>query len=455
MKWVGLLSLLWFPPEVVAAERVLTNSPHGHQIHHAQVFSRDGRKIVFDYRNDETQLGQSARIGLVDVATGEESVVYEAPNASAAGPGVGAATFSPVADEVVFIHGLENASEERPYAATRRTAALVSLENPGRAERLDARDITPPFTPGALRGGTHAHGWAADGKWLSFTYNDAVVSTGPPPGDLRTVGVIIRDQPVAVTGDTSAENFPGRGFTVLVVPVTAEPKPGSDEISRAYDEGWVGTNGYLKRDGSRKRRAIAFLGNVASEDGTSHSDVFIADLPSDLTRPGDGPLEGTATAMPSPPTGVEIRRLTRTGATAQPGMQGPRHWVQASPNGATIAFLDAADDGLIQIFGVSPNGGAMRQISRLEASVETPIQWSPDGRSLACAAGGRVVLVDAASGAVTFLTEASKPGEEPCNGVVFSPDGSQIAFNRKLPHADGGRYFQICLVPVQRTSSTR
>ena len=40
---------------------------------------------------------------------------------------------------------------------------------------IDARDVTAPFTPGALRGGTHAHAWSGDGKWISFTYQDAAL----------------------------------------------------------------------------------------------------------------------------------------------------------------------------------------------------------------------------------------------------------------------------------------
>ncbi len=29
--------------------------------------------------------------------------------------------------------------------------------------------------PGALRGGTHRHEWSGDGKWIGFTYNDAIL----------------------------------------------------------------------------------------------------------------------------------------------------------------------------------------------------------------------------------------------------------------------------------------
>lgn len=435
------------PAVLGASERVLTTRATGHLIHNSQVFSRDGRHIVFDSRNDETALATSTRIGMVEIASGIETTIYETSRGSPQGPGAGAATFSPVADEIVFIHGLDHASPEFPYAAHRRSAALASPASPGTMSRLDARDATAPFTPGALRGGTHAHHWSGDGQMLSFTYNDAVVpAPGPAPADLRTVGVIVRNRPVSVADPRPGEEFSGLGFTVLVVPVKPAPAPG--ELSRAFEEGWVGVDGYRRPDGSRQRRALAFIGNTVAADGRPVSEVFIADLPDDLTRPGADPLEGTARDLPAPPAGVIIRRLTRTENTPRPGLQGPRHWLRASPDGSTIAFLDEDEQGIVQIFGISPNGGEPRPLSRLRQSVDTPFTWSPDGRYLAASAGGRIVLITTANDRAEFLTPPSAPGQQPRHGVVFSPDGRRLAFNRLLPHPDGGEFLQVCLVPT-------
>ena len=447
-----LVMIAAFPAVAGASERVLTTRAAGHLIHNSQVFSRDGRHIVFDSRNDETQLANSARISMVEIASGKETVIYETSRSSPHGPGVGAATFSPVAGEVVFIHGLDHAGPEQPYAAHRRSAALVSLAAPGKMARLDARDITAPFTPGALRGGTHAHHWSGDGEMLSFTYNDAVVpAPGPPPADLRTIGVIARRTPVTVADPRAGEDFSGLGFTVLVVPVKVAPAPG--ELFRACEEGWVGTNGYLRPDGSRQGRALAFIGSTVAGDGKPIAEVFIADLPDDLTRPGAGPLEGTSKDLPAPPAGVGIRRLTRTESTPRPGLQGPRHWLRASPDGTDIAFLDEDEKGIVQIFGTSPNGGEPRPLSRLRQSVDTPFTWSPDGRFLATSAGGRIVRITAATGASKFLTPPAPPGCHPRHGVVFSPDGKHLAYNRLLPHPDGGDFLQICLLELPAGSS--
>ena len=39
---------------------------------------------------------------------------------------------------------------------------------------LDAMNYAPPFTPGALRGGSHVHVFSPDGAWVSNTYEDDV-----------------------------------------------------------------------------------------------------------------------------------------------------------------------------------------------------------------------------------------------------------------------------------------
>ncbi|MCW1923407.1 DUF3748 domain-containing protein [Luteolibacter arcticus] len=437
-------------PVLGVTERVLTRSAAGHLIHNSQVFSRDGRHIVFDSRNDETQLASSARIGVVNIVTGEETVIYETSRSSPQGPGVGAATFSPSSDDIVFIHGLDNASADHPYAAQRRSAAIVSLGAPGKMSRLDARDVTPPFTPGALRGGTHAHHWSGDGTMLSFTYNDAVVpAPGPAPGDLRTIGVIEINSPVTVADARAGDEFSGKGFTVVVVPVKPDPRPGSDELSRACEEGWVGTDGYLRGDGRRQRKAIAFLGTTVARNGSPVSEVFLADLPETFSRVGaEGPLEGASDRLPSPPAGVTIRRLTHTENTARPGLQGPRHWIRSSPDGSTIAFLDEDADGVVQIFGISPAGGEIRTLSRLKESIETPFTWSPDGLHLACSAGGRIIRINARTGASEPLTSRLAADQSPCHGVIFSPDGKHLAFNRRLAQPDGRKFLQVCVLEL-------
>jgi hypothetical protein len=69
-------------------------------------------------------------------------------------------------------------------------------------------DITAPYTPGALRGGSHVHVFSPNGEFVSFTYNDHVLHERDPALDLRNVGVAVPYGPVApeaiIRGNTAA-----------------------------------------------------------------------------------------------------------------------------------------------------------------------------------------------------------------------------------------------------------
>jgi Tol biopolymer transport system component len=185
------------------------------------------------------------------------------------------------------------------------------------------------------------------------------------------------------------------------------PRPGSDEIMKAFEEAWIGTDGYVRRDGSRQRRALAFQGQVVTESGQTISEVFVVDLPDNLGGlmvAGDGPLAGTATTRPAPPRGVRQRRLTFTAGRRHPGVQGPRHWLRSSPDGSRIGVLMRDDGGVVQLFTVSPEGGDLRQVTRGAVGIETAFTWSPDGRSIACGIDGSIRLVNVETGELTRLT---------------------------------------------------
>lgn len=74
-------------------------------------------------------------------------------------------------------------------------------------------------------------------------------------------------------------------------PHNADPAPGSDEINRAYEEGWVGN------------RALAFIGDTLAVNGDKVPELFIVELPESeqgWKQSGDAPLAGTETTMPAP-----------------------------------------------------------------------------------------------------------------------------------------------------------
>lgn len=428
-----------------ASERQLTHAPTGHVLTNVNVWSPDGRWIVYDTRIGDAQF-TGTTIEQVQVATGEVRTVYTSQNGAACG----VVTAHPREPQVVFIHGPEHPTPDWTYAMSRRRGVVVDTRKPGMATALDAATYAPPFVPGALRGGSHVHVFSPDGAWVSFTYDDEVLArlgdTLPATHDLnqRNVGVAVPVGPVKV-GRSHPRNHDGEWFSVVVTRTVNQPRAGSDEISRACEEGWAGNDGYRTADGKRQRKALAFQGTVTSRAGTPHAEVFIVDLPEVLTIPGNAPLEGTATTRPAPPRGVVQRRLTFTDDRAFPGVVAtPRHWLRTSPDGKQIAFLLKDDRGVVQLWSVSPQGGPMRQITQNPHDIASAFTWSPDGRQVAHVMDRSVCVTDVTTGKTSRLTPRhDDPADAPKPfACVFSPDGRSVAYTRSVP-SPGGRFDQI------------
>jgi hypothetical protein len=428
-----------------AREQQLTFAPCGHILTNTAVWSPDSRWIVCDVRSDPAgSVFDGTRIERVNVETGAIELLYD----STRGACCGVVTCSPVDDRVVFIHGPEAPTSDWQYCAYHRRGVIVDACQPGVAVNLDACDLVAPFTPGALRGGSHVHTFSGDGQWIAFTYEDHVLAQLDPAatdhdGNQRNVGVSVPMRPVRVH-PRHLRNHDASHFSVLVTRTVARPRPGSDEISRAFEDAWVGSHGYRKADGTRQRRALAFQGQVVTAAGDSISELFLVDVPDDVTVPGDdGPLQGTATSMPRPPRGTVQRRLTFTADRKHPGLQGPRHWPRSDPSGTRIAFLMRDDDGIVQLWTISPDGGEPVQLTRNPWPIQSAFSWSPDGRFLAHILDGSLFLTDAQTGESHRSTPrwqgATTPRPEAC---VFSPDVTRVAYVRPVV-SDQGVHNQI------------
>jgi Tol biopolymer transport system component len=449
IDWPSLNAILAAMNQTDAStERQITSAPHGHVLTNANIWSPDSEWIVYDTRSDPAGSSFDGNtIEIVKVRTGEVREIYRSQH----GAHCGVATFCPTENKVVFILGPEHPTADWQYSATHRQGVIVDLDRPGKAIPLDARDLTPPYTPGALRGGSHVHVFSADGKLVSFTYDDHVLessdatTSGPQDRNQRNVGVSILGREVGVP-ETHPRNHSASAFSVLVTRTVNSPQPGSDEISRACEEAWIGDHGYLRADGARQERALAFQGNVVTPDGQTITEVFVVDLPRDLTIADDSPLEGTSNTRPAPPRGVTQRRITYTADRKFPGLQCPRHWLRSSPDGSQIAMLMWDDDGIVQIWTISPNGGSPRQITRLSFDVASAFSWSLEGLRIAFIADGSVYCTEVADGRSHRLTQrfdsAVSPRPEAC---VVSPNGRQIAYARPVPQA-GGTWNQIFVV---------
>ncbi len=423
----------------------LTSSEIGHTLNTGQVFSANNDWIVFDNRNNDGDIKITGSIGIVNVKTGEEKTIYTVSNQTQYGPGVGAASFSPKENKVIFIQGIRNADEQRPYDFTRRTGVAIQIDTPEQPIFMDARNIERPFTPGALRGGTHAHSWSGDGKMISYTYNDYVIEqlakTNPKVKDLRTIGLMFPKK-VQVPNISNLENNNGEMFAVLAATVVENPKFGSDEIDKAFDECWIGKEGYVKSDGTPQRKAIAYQGNVKDSKGNTITEIFVADIVDDLASSEfDESIAGTENTRPNVPNGIGQRRVTFT----EKGAKGPRHWLRSSADGSQIFFLSEDDKGLIQVYAVSPNGGVFKQITNNDFSITSPINISPDGSYLSYIADQSVFITEVSAGVSERLTSKYAAPEQLNGAVVWSNDGNTLAFNRYVK-SEKGIFMQIFLL---------
>jgi len=404
----------------------ITFASRNHQLTNTSTWTPDSNWLAYDVRPSGASF-TGETIERVNVNTGEVDVIYRAAN----GAHVGVVTVHPTDEQYVFIHGPENPDADWQYDFHHRQGVIVQQ---GLASNLDAMDITAPYTPGALRGGSHVHVFSPNGQFVSFTYNDHVLHQHSPALDLRNVGVATPFGPVSPAG-AHPRNYGGSRWCVLVSRTTPTPAPGSDDINRAYEEGWVGND------------RLAFIGDTLSARGEKVPELFIVDLPKDepgWKRAGEAPLQGTTNTMPAPPAGVMQRRLTFTHQNRYPGLASqPRHWVRSNPQGDTLAFLMRDDTGVVQLWCISPQGGNLRQVTNT-SGIQSAFNWHPSGKWLGFVLENRIALCEAQTGEITFLT-ADHGNPPSADAVVFSPDGALIAW---MADVDG--YRQLWVTQTQR-----
>jgi hypothetical protein len=419
-------------------ERQLTTGPLQKDLDDNINFSPDGKVLVFDCRG-ATGINGNDRLGVVNVETGKVDIVYRQTPPLL---GLGAPSFLNN-HEIIAIHALASGIK---YDFTLRAGRIIPADGIGPGRWLDSRDITSPYTPGALRGGTHKHEPDVSGQWVGFTYNDHIMKTRNG-SDLRNMGVSHLGRHVAVHPDHAGQNIEGESFSVLLTACVDHPRPGTDDYQRADSDCWVGAQGYRTSHG--RQRARAFRGEVIPADGgAAAGDVFIVDVPDDITIPGPlGPLQGTDTGYPKPPKGAVVRRLTHTAASSDPRLRGISGHLRADNDGHWIAYLaPVLNSGVIeqQVFIVSPASGKTAQLSHIPGGVTAGPRFSPDGRFVVAATqDGRVVAwsaMDHHFGAMTALTE---PTLKAASNLVVSPDSRWVAYNRTIQGV-----LQIFVVPA-------
>ncbi|KMJ44576.1 DUF3748 domain-containing protein [Xenorhabdus khoisanae] len=424
---------------MVLKERQITFDNRSHQITNINIWTPDSQWLVYDVR-PSSAFFTGLTIEKIHVDSGQTEIIYQAQD----GAHVGVVTVSPQEPtRYAFIHGPEKPDAHWQYDFHHRRGVIVSDTLPNVAVNIDAMDITSPYTAGALRGGTHVHVFSPDGSRLSFTYNDHVMHELDPALDLRNVAVAVPLSAV-ISAKKHPREYDGNYFSVVVSQTTAHPRPGSDDINRAYEEGWIGQQGYLKDNGQQQRWALAFIGDTCAENGEKIAEIYLVDLPendSDYAIAGNHPLAGTETTLPAPPAGVKQRRLTFTHDKRWPGVVNvPRHWLRSSPDGSKIGFLMRDEKGIIQLWHISPNGGEPIQITHSNNSIQSAFSWDSRGRFIACVCDNSVMLCDSQNGEVRRLTERTDEAPS-ADAIVISPNDRYVAFMRDI---DG--YRQIFMV---------
>jgi hypothetical protein len=421
--------------------RQLTFGPYGHTLNRRQVLSPDGQWVVYDTRNDDSQIASTNAIEMVHIESGEIVSLYRVPASSSYGPGVGAAAFHPTEFRAVFIHGLMNCSEAQPYSAARRFGAIVDCHSISPLQHAESRSApidgdSESRAWGVLSGGTHAHSWNPRG-WISYTYNDAWLEryskTTAEVRDARTIGFMlprkefIRPSSVA---DGDGEVFEGTYAAFLAADVKRTAAHDTDEIEQALEECWLGS-----------RNALAFQGGVRDRQGELRSEVYVSELPGEtslenLTQCSRN-LSSESRLQITP--GCNQRRLTYTMDRKYPGIQGPRHWLVSSVDGTYCYCLMRDEAGVVQLHRVSTQSGAVEQVSALEFSIEGQITLNPAGTQCAFLCHQRPCLLTLDSGRHEWLATV---GDRNLVGAVhFAGAGRWIcnAYVGKEPH----RYLQI------------
>jgi hypothetical protein len=402
-------------PGLQAQLRQRTFGDYGHFLNHRQAVSHCGRYLVYDTRNADSDIAKTTRIESLDLSDNTVRILYDTHSQSIHGPGVGAVVCHPLRSTLVFIHGLTHCDELQPYAMTRRFGACLDLEpsdpnsNPtSKLVSIESRSLQTIIPWGVLRGGTHAHSFSPDGRWISFTYNDALAP------EHRTVGFAIVDRwdcdsdaRTELHPPKFEEEFKGIGWAALIlVPDQA--------IESAREECWV-PHPTLKQ--------LAFLGRVPNRsksrsqirsqnpDDRFVDEVFLAQLPAIADRwprmlDRQTPVAHRSGAQLASPPGIQIRRLTHTESEPYPGVQGPRHWLMASKSGNWIYTLRKDPQGTVRIVRVrvpddqedSQEDSNCEWISNNEESITHPPAIDPATGRISYLTGKRFTILDTTTG---------------------------------------------------------
>lgn len=428
--------------------RQRTDGNYGHFLNHRQALSHCGQFLYYDTRNADPDIIKTTRIESLDLIDDTTRVIYDTQSRSDYGPGVGAVVCHPLRSSVLFIHGLTNCDQDRPYAVTRRFGAWASFDPRKPAMRISAlenRNVRSEPTWGTLSGGTHAHSFSPDGRWVSFTYNDARLP------DRRTVGFSLVDRWESTDRQTMPEpktcfedNFEGIGWSALaMIP--------EDPIASAREECWISN----QRDPQAPLK-LAMIVRLASSvtDPKRIDEIYVAEFPDCALRWPSmlrGPMHASEQKKVGSwayavPTGIEIRRLTYSESAVHPGIAGPRHWLQSSNCGRWIYTMMKDTQGTVRVVRVEVSDGRWEFVSENQESITHPIAIDPEGRQLSYLVGDRLTILDLQTGKESAMEWDTQAFCEIVGPVQFLRNSQGIFWNAR---PKGSPWLQIWTATLQ------
>lgn len=402
-------------------EKQISYSNKNHALDNNDNFSPNNKFLCYDTRGTvfNNNIGNSKTIEKIEIATGRETVLYQPESVTGenAAPGVGAVSWHPTEDKVVFIHGPDVGEVEARgyYDITNRTGVEVSADGNDIITKVDRRDVMTnrPTTPGAQRGGTHRHEYSRNGKRIGFTYDDFLNSHYD-----RTIGYMEKN--------SNAPEGYSHYFAVILKPTEkGKSKPG--EIEKASGDSWIDPAGTMR----------GFIGKVRAENGVDYqSDLFVADIPEsvDITTA----FSGNDTIYPEPPAGIKIRRLTRSGKVE--GI------VRGSFDGKFIAYLSPDDNGIQQVFvtkayddeSISDEAFQPCQLSSFDSNASS-LRWHPEKYWVFATSNGNIAAICAEPGRNFGKTIMITADDQERKELVVSNDGKMLAYTLLRKSEDGNK----------------
>ncbi|MCK5820544.1 MAG: DUF3748 domain-containing protein [Bacteroidales bacterium] len=392
-------------------EKQLSFSPKTHALDNNDNFSPDGRFLCYDTRGTiyNENLANSKSIEKIEISSGIETVLWDPPFVSGeeAAPGVAAASYHPIENKIVFIHGpdLDEVEKRGYYNIRNRTAVEVDGEGNKTFVRIDLRDVFNDTTiHGAHRGGTHRHEYTRKGNRIGFTYDDFLVQDYD-----RTIGFMQPDE-------KTPEGYT-HYFSIILKPARKDHSK-AGEIEKAYGDSWVDAEGSMR----------AFIGKVRAINGSDYdNDLFIADIPMDIDITTS--WSGTQNDYPEAPEGISIRRLTH-------GMN-VTGIARGSADGKLVAFASEDEAAVSQLFIIKSDGSEEEpvQVTYLKDQVSA-IRWHPSGEWIFYISNGDVMA--SYVGTRFNFGETIKLSNDQLerDQLVLSPDGNMLAYIIPIPTQD-------------------